>query len=310
LTRSLLGSIKEDLFTIKEREILELFEMLYSITNSINFFDSSKLERWQISNSIYLLEWKLCSVESTPRVLAQTGFLLDVTVTDSAESIQEPPNSTELTGPAILGEVNELDLSAALKYSAHIFLHLGIRELPPAAKRHKSLTERLLMAVWPSLIPFDRQSDSDLLPEPFLVSDNDLGDVSHCSTPATPRSETGAKHPLNNAPEENDFHTLLLLWILFVGSCVRIGPMESSLLNPHLPGPTQAALTNYASYHDFFVSGLIRVCRIIGITNKEMLEMNLKEIIWLNGWCDDQVERLWSEVKEHLDTQGSISRGL
>jgi hypothetical protein len=66
-------------------------------------------------------------------------------------------------------------------------------------------------------------------------------------------------------------------------------------------------LRNYASYHDFFISGLIKVCRIIGITNKEILEMNLKEMVWLNGW---QVERLWREAKEHLDAQGSISRGL
>jgi hypothetical protein len=96
--------------TIANREVLEILEQLSVISEAIKH-SHFQGDREAISNSIYVVEYKLSIL----------NFGEDVESLDS----------------------DRFDVSKALGLAAHLYLHLGIRELPANARRYKTLFRRL-----------------------------------------------------------------------------------------------------------------------------------------------------------------------
>ncbi|RYP48726.1 hypothetical protein DL768_005446 [Monosporascus sp. mg162] len=273
--------------SIRNRETIELFELLYSIADGINIFDwadfkNFKAERAQISDSIYLLEWRLCQLEDLTRSRQHSS-----TRAESLPVLMPSENETWMeTSPPT-------DLSNALIYASHLFLHLAIRGQPPSAYRHRALTEALMSSLCDTLMVLDLLYDPETNGSP--ESHHTTGSGGQVSTEnwSTTTSETpdvgtwGAIKP--------DLHENILLWILFIGSCIR---MPSSPAD----APFMYRGILLGDHHEFFINALTRYCRMRNIIEKETLLATLKGIVWLDRWSENQLELVWQEISGRVRT--------
>ncbi|KAH8691240.1 hypothetical protein BGW36DRAFT_387928 [Talaromyces proteolyticus] len=91
--------------------LLTLLDMLRSISQSISLFPTIGSDRVAISNSIYVVEYKLLSIQHLHLGRQHAK--------------------------------NQIDISECVSLAALLYLHLAVRELPLKAHRHKQLKERL-----------------------------------------------------------------------------------------------------------------------------------------------------------------------
>ncbi|KAI0011337.1 hypothetical protein F4779DRAFT_626546 [Xylariaceae sp. FL0662B] len=273
--------------TIQNREAIELFELLYSITECINDFDYTNLEsmsaeRVQASDSIYLVEWRLCQLEE----LSRTRHSLK-----RAESLPLVP-SVEDNNHAKCPSTT--DLSDALVYAAHLFLHLAIRGQPPAAHRHRALIEALMSSLCDAILTLDLLSDPETYGSPMSQGSGGSSGISSTESWITYTS-SDASHSSIPTPREprNELHANILLWALFVGSCVRvpISSNESSFAHH---------MITLGEHHEFLINALKRYCRLRNILDKETLLAKLKDIMWLDRWCENQLELVWLQIEDYL----------
>lgn len=293
---------------IRHPEALELFELLFAATEAVNSFEFSRLEdlreqRGQMSDTVYLIEHRLCHFEEASR---------------SRLSRKDGCSMVSCTSPT--------DLSDALVYASHLFLHLALRGQPPGAKRHRALTEALMMRLsctlmykgWllddsvdeclesAKLSPWSSGDDISASPGPSSVGAGSPPaaaplDAAH-DWYAHPASPEPAPAPSAARAVPDELHDDILMWTLFVGSCVqmRIPPATDSALG--WPGPGSDPQTSLdaaflsRNYRAFFVLALKRVCRSRGIVDKETLIDKLRAIIWLNTWCERQMDLVWAQM--------------
>lgn len=292
--------------TIRSPEIIEIMELMHSVSHFIDGFDyndlsSSVPERVQVSNSIYLAEWKLCQLEDILRskyFSARASSSPPSLYSDDTLSPQEPK------GPAT-------DLSDALVYAAHLYLHLAVRGQPSTAYRHKVLTEALVSSLygpltslnllsWPAA-PF---SDS---PVTVLDSHHPANPHSTLSSPSnqvrSPSAEMeflaghagsrGNSRQCNLSPQHDELHEDILLWILFTGCCVRTPtvPYNSTYM---YPGCIEG------NPREFFVNAIVNYCLSRRLREMSDVSTKLKSVVWLGCWCDYQFETLWREIEPRL----------
>ncbi|KAI8624914.1 hypothetical protein F5Y19DRAFT_281779 [Xylariaceae sp. FL1651] len=266
---------------IRNREVVEVLELMYSITECLGSFDYNNLanmsiERVQLSDSIYLAEWRLFQLEESSRnhvPFERAGSLPLLTSSDIKRETESSP---------------AIDLSEILTLASHLFLHLALRGQPPAAPRHRGITEALKSSLCDTLLALDLLPS----PEPYgspqsYHSAGSLGNssVESWSTTTTNTSilSVPAKKP------EDDFHKNALLWALFVGSCVRLPMAFDQRHFQH-----QAVL--HSDHHEFFINALKNYCHRRFIIDKETLAKKLKDVVWLNSWCENQLDLVWAEI--------------
>ncbi|KAI3341193.1 hypothetical protein F4824DRAFT_496810 [Ustulina deusta] len=270
---------------IHNREVVEIFELLYSVADCLGSFDYNNLanmstERVQLSDSIYLAEWRLFQLEESYRSLKaskQTSSLV-------LENHNHAKGET--------GGSSAIDLTESLMFAGHLFTHLALRGQPPAAPRHRGITGALMSSLCNTLLTLDIFPN----PEPYgsprsYHSAGSLGNSSVESWSTT----TSNTSILSNSPSkcENDFTKNALLWALFVGSCVRV-PIDFTQFHfSH-----QAVLLG--DHHQFFIHALKNYCLMRYITDKETLATKLKDVVWLNGWCENQLNLIWAEINDYL----------
>lgn len=273
--------------SIQHREVIELFELLYSITDGINTFSwadikNFKVERAQISDSIYLLEWRLCQLEDSTRSQQSSSTRaesLPITMpSDDSDSWLETSPPT--------------DLSNALIYASHLFLHLAIRGQPPAARRHRALTEALMSSLCDTLMMLDLLSEFDP-PLGSPASYHTESSVGHLSTESWSTTTSEVSNPCTWTALRSNLHENILLWILFVGSCIRI---PNTLNN----SPFMYRGILFGDHHEFFSRSLGKYCRVRNILDKDTLHLMLKDIVWLDSWCENQLELVWQEITDHM----------
>ncbi|KAI0195722.1 hypothetical protein EV127DRAFT_156717 [Xylaria flabelliformis] len=269
--------------TVRSREIMEIFELMYSIADCLGSFDYSNLEnmsteRIQLSDSIYLAEWRLFKLEESFRSLKSEER------TGSLPSEARNEAGRETVGAAI-------DLSESLMFAGHLFMHLALRGQPPAAPRHRGITEALMSSLCDTLLALDLLSN----PEPYGSprSYHSVGSLGNSSVATW--STTTSNTSISNSPlkPEDELAKNALLWTLFVGSCVRVPVVPTELQFSH-----QAVLLG--DHHQFFIHALKNYCLMRCITDKETLATKLKDICWLNLWCDNQLDLVWAEISDHL----------
>ncbi|KAH7037287.1 uncharacterized protein B0I36DRAFT_63843 [Microdochium trichocladiopsis] len=297
--------------TIRNREIIEIMELLHSISHFINGFDyndleSSVSERVQVSDSIYLAEWKLCQLEE---VLRSKYFTGRTSCSPPSLYSDDTLSPQEAKGPAT-------DLSDTLIYAAHLFLHLAVRGQPPTAYRHKILVESLVSSLygplmsldllaWPSLTSFEH---------PASCTGNNLVEASASGRspaderPASPTTDmeflagyTSSERKADAGTPitaHDDLHSDILLWILFTGCCVRIPPT-----------PYNSAYMYHGviegNAREFFMSALANCCRRRRIFESGILHTKLKSVVWLGSWCDYQLKTIWLEIEPQIRNFGS-----
>ncbi|OTB00010.1 hypothetical protein M426DRAFT_324669 [Hypoxylon sp. CI-4A] len=284
-SRSMLANMEplgyKDL-TIQNREAIELFELLYSITECINNFDYASLEstygqRIQVSDSIYMIEWRLCHLEELSR---------------SRQSWRRagsaPPLPSVEEGGAQPRYPSPTDLSDVLVYAAHLFLHLAIRGQPPSAQRHRALADALMSALRDPILTLDLLS-----PQRVYEVAGSQTVRSHLGQPSSSSSmanmSTYVPTPeISQAdismPPRDELHANILLWALFVASCVRVPAAQGE---PSLMQGGQ---------HDFFITALKNYCRMRNIVEKDVLQAKLRDIMWLHSWCEHQLSLIWMEI--------------
>ncbi|KAI1818586.1 hypothetical protein GGS20DRAFT_527717 [Poronia punctata] len=260
--------------SIRNRKLLDIFELLYSITVCLGSFDYANLadmsaERVGVSDSIYLTEWNLFQLE---------------------ESLT-PPRTSEDRGDVggSLGDPSTVDLSESLMYAAHLFMHLALRGQPPSAPRHRAMTEALVSSLWSTRAILDLLPSSEVYGSPISHhSGGSLGDssVEDWST-TTSSTSVLSIYPVKLVDE---FTHNILLWTLFVGACVRVTPI--------VPEPHQSGILG--DHHQFFIHALVNYCRKRRISDKKTLETKIKDIIWLDSWCENQLDMIWGEIGDCL----------
>ncbi|TGJ83672.1 hypothetical protein E0Z10_g5107 [Xylaria hypoxylon] len=270
---------------IRNREIVEIFELIHSVTNCLGSFDYSNLqnmstERVQVSDSIYLAEWRLFQLEEAYRNLKASRRTSSLTLENHNDAKQET------------GYSSAIDLSESLIFAGHLFMHLALRGQPPAAHRHRGITGALMSSLCETLLTLNILSN----PEPYgsprsYHSTGSLGNSSVESW-STTTTNTSILSSSSTKPED-DFTQNALLWALFVGSCVRVPIDPNEFQFSH-----QSVLLG--DHHQFFVHALKNYCLMRYITDKETLAAKLKDIIWLNSWCENQLDLIWTEVCDHL----------
>ncbi|KAK9366205.1 hypothetical protein V1509DRAFT_630470 [Lipomyces kononenkoae] len=112
------------------RQLLKLLMMLRSISNAISAFPDVGGDRVAISNSIYLVEYNLISLQLTH------------------------PDQIE----------DKIDISECVSLAALLYLHLAIRELPSNAHRHHRLIEKLFHS-----LPHKQDLAKMMAPDPTLT---------------------------------------------------------------------------------------------------------------------------------------------
>ncbi|KAI0827223.1 hypothetical protein F5Y06DRAFT_291138 [Hypoxylon sp. FL0890] len=278
--------------TIQNREAVELFELLYSITECINNFDYSSLDstygqRIQVSDSIYMIEWRLCHLEEISRPRQSWKRAGSVPILPSIEDGGRQPRYPSPT-----------DLSDVLIYAAHLFLHLAIRGQPPSAPRHRALAEALMSALCDPILTLDLLSHPKVFEVPgSQLNRSNPGQVAEQSASgslstsyAAPASEIS--HGNMPRASKDELHANILLWALFIGSCVRVPvSLDSSVL--------------LGDHHEFFVNALRNYCRMRNIVDKDTLAVKLKDIMWLYSWCEYQLDLAWSEISNDLRPWGT-----
>ncbi|KAI1077539.1 hypothetical protein F5B20DRAFT_267943 [Whalleya microplaca] len=286
ISRSMLANMEplgmKDLI-IQNREAIELFELLYSITECINEFDYTKLEsmsteRVQTSDSIYLVEWRLCQLEEASRNRHSSKRAESLPLIPSVEGDNQPkcPSAT--------------DLSDTLIYAAHLFLHLAVRGQPPAAHRHRALIEALLSSLCDPILTLDLLSDPEPHGSPLSQCS---GGSSGTESWITYSSDTSLPTIPSSTEPRDDLHANILLWALFVGSCVRV-PISS---HDYSFAHHTIAL---GDHHEFLINALKRYCRMRNILDKDTLTTKLRDIMWLDSWCENQLDLVWSRIGDYL----------
>ncbi|KAI1417357.1 hypothetical protein F5Y13DRAFT_177214 [Hypoxylon sp. FL1857] len=288
-SRSMLANMEplgfKDL-TVQNREAVELFELLYSITECINNFDYASLEstygqRIQVSDSIYMVEWRLCHLEEIFRSRQSWKRAGSVPLLSSIEEGERPARYPSPT-----------DLSDVLIYAAHLFLHLAIRGQPPSAQRHRALAEALMSALCDPILTLDLLSQPKVFEVPgSQLSRSNPGQVAGSSTsesvPTSYAPASEVSHGNMPRPARDELHANILLWALFVGSCVRVPvSLDSSVL--------------LGNHHEFFINALKNYCRMRNIMDKDTLAAKLKDIMWLYSWCEYQLTLVWNEISNDL----------
>ncbi|KAI1130014.1 hypothetical protein F5Y10DRAFT_138899 [Nemania abortiva] len=270
---------------VHNREIVEIFELIYAITECLGSFDYNNLEnmsteRIQLSDSIYLAEWRLFQLEQSYRNLKAS----------KQSNPLSPGTQNNVEGE--IGVSSTIDLSESLMFAGHLFMHLALRGQPPAAPRHRGITQALMSSLCDPLLTFDLLSN----PEPYGSprSYHSVGSLGNSSVESwsTGTSNT-SMYSIASIKPEDDFTKNVLLWILFVGSCVRI-----SVDPTELTFSRQSALLG--DHHQFFIHALKNYCLMRYITDKETLATKLKDVAWLNSWCENQLNMVWAEIGDHL----------
>lgn len=271
--------------TVQNRETMELFELLWSTTEAVNAFEFDKLEslqseRGQMSDSVYLVEYRLCSLEEVIRSKSSNSFTL--------------LSSETADGQHMVNYSSPVDLSDALVYASHLYLHMTLRGQPPQARGHRLLVEALMASLYGTIMSLNLFTDTwpttsaDLVwPLDLTVSSDPTAEGWHGpsrefidSSDSTPdSSKEGMK---------DELHEDILLWILFVGSCAQV---------PSYSWDGSEALIDCRG---FFLSSLRRYCLTRGILNKEVLTTKLRDIIWLKSWCEKQLEMIWARIGTEL----------
>ncbi|KAK7962904.1 uncharacterized protein PG986_003729 [Apiospora aurea] len=199
-----------------DREAAELFELLFSTTEAVNNFefariDALKEQRSQMSDTVYLMEYRLCALEERAR---SRGAQLGTQTTASG---------------------SPTDLSEPLVYASHLFLHLALRGQPPAAKRHKALTEALMTSLSGLLIHLGWlfAANSDVSPPANYTTDAPGWPLSYQGSATFNAHDPKLPTPVKMEPEladsdfpVDDLHDEILLWVLFVGCCVQMRPQH------------------------------------------------------------------------------------
>ncbi|KAI0487555.1 hypothetical protein F4859DRAFT_260975 [Xylaria cf. heliscus] len=270
---------------IRNRKIVEIFDLLYSIADCLGAFDYNNLanmstERVQLSDSIYLAEWRLFQMEESYRSLKTSKR------TNSLSSETQNDGKGKTVGSS------GIDLSESLMFAGHLFMHLALRGQPPAAPRHRGITEALMSSLCDTLLALDLLSN----PEPYgsPKSYHSAGSLGNSSV-ATWTTTTSNTSILSSSPikPEDDLTKNALLWTLFVGSCVRVPVVPAEFHFSH-----QAVLLG--DQRQFFIHALKNYCLMRCITDKETLATKLKDVCWLNTWCENQLDLVWAEIRDHL----------
>ena len=271
---------------IRNRELIEIFELLNSVTECLGSFDYNNLsnmstERVQLSDSIYLGEWRLFQLEESYRNLRTSKRTGSFTLEDPIHI-----NAEVTCSPAI-------DLSESLMFAGHLFMHLALRGQPPAAPRHRGIMGALAISLYDTLLAIDILP----LPEPYGSPRSYHSTVSLGNTSIESWSTTTTNTSIRSIPPtkpEDDFTKNALLWILFVGSCVRVPPI-----------PTRFHFSHHDflldDHRQFFIHALANYCHMRHITDKETLSMKLKDILWLNSWCENQLSMVWAEISDRVE---------
>ncbi|KAK8123055.1 hypothetical protein PG984_011725 [Apiospora sp. TS-2023a] len=268
-----------------DHEATELFELLFSTTEAVNNFefariDALKEQRSQMSDTVYLMEYRLCVKEQHARTrAAHSGHALPL--------------------------ANPTDLSESLIYATHLFLHLALRGQPPAAKRHKALTESLMTSLSGLLVHLGWLFGTNGDPSPPANYTTDAPGA-HAYTledswPSSYQETVTIKPEPESEPEVaiiDDLHDDVLLWILFVGCCVQMRPAHP---RNEYEIPTLDSTFLARDHRPFFVLALRRLCRERAILEKEVLIDRLRAIVWMNTWCERQLDMVWALLGLELE---------
>ena len=289
--------------SVQHREVLELFELLYSVADGINTFDWAdvqgfKEERAQISDSIYFLEWRLCQLEdSIRRRQCPTTRAESLPVLMPSDGAGPGPCSGSSGSGAWSETTPPIDLSNAIVYASHIFLHLAIRGQPPAAHRHRALTEALMSSLCDTLMMLDLLSGPESIgsPESYhtAISGGQLSVESWGSSTSEPTSTGAWSSATTTTTTRCELHENILLWVLFVGCCVRMPAF-------HDDAPFMYRGILLGDHHEFFLNALAKYCRARNILDRDALLATLKDIVWLDRWCENQLELVWQEISDRL----------
>lgn len=270
---------------IRNQQLVEVFELLYSITECLGSFDYTDLanmssERVQLSDSIYLAEWQLFQLEELSRNLEAVERTIHLPV-GSRDSVEGGNGSSTV-----------IDISDSLMFAGHLFMHMALRGQPPGAPRHRGIIEALMSSLCDTLLVLDILSD----PEPYASPRSHYSTVSQGNRSVGSLTTTTSNTSVHSNPStklENCLINNALLWVLFVGSCVRMPTIPTMSHYSH-----QTVL--FGDHHRFFLQALKSCCRMRCITDKETLATNLKDIVWLQSWCENQLDLIWAEIGDHL----------
>ncbi|KAK8043364.1 hypothetical protein PG993_005794, partial [Apiospora rasikravindrae] len=285
-----------------DREAMELFELLFSTTEAVNNFefariDALKEQRSQMSDTVYLMEYRLCALEEQARTRAA----------------QLRSNTAAIANPR--------DLSEPLVYASHLFLHLVLRGQPPAAKRHKALTEALMTSLSGLLIhlgwlfgtasgsPRSTNYTTDTPGAQAYLSSQSWAPSSSSYQGPAPFHSNGPDTPAAVKPEAGhmepetaleDLHDDILLWILFVGCCVQMRPPHPRRHEHEVPKTLDSTFLS-RDHRPFFVLALRRLCRERALAEKEVLMDRLRAVVWMNTWCERQLDMVWALLGLELE---------
>jgi hypothetical protein len=268
--------------TIHNREVLELFELLHSATQAVGTFAFDKLEslrteRSQISDTVYVVEYRLCNLEEMIRLRARNMLPISPEMADA---------------PGAAGYNSPTDLSNALVYASHLYLHMVLRAQPPQAKGHRLLVEALMGSLSEVVI------GNDLLTGTWSQAGlRGMGDEYIATMDGTPMDgwrngnreyyESSSDGTPDSSKDEtkDDLHEDILLWILFVGSCAQVPPSYS-----------WDGFETTVDCRGFFLSSLRKHCLARGILSQEVLTSKLRDLVWLDSWCEKQLEMIWKSI--------------
>ncbi|KAL7621496.1 hypothetical protein AAE478_008819 [Parahypoxylon ruwenzoriense] len=277
--------------TVHNREAVELFELLYSITDYINNFDyvsfeGTYAERIQVSNSIYLVEWRLCQLEELSRSRQTWRRAGSAPLLPSVGEQDKQPRYPSPT-----------DISDALIYAAHLFLHLAIRGQPPSAQRHRALTEALMSSLRDPVLTLDLLSQPKTYgtPSQFNRSSSTVQNAGG-SWPTMYNDTSSSELRHAGIPPRDELYANILLWALFTGSCVRTSVPINEAASSSPAGPSVLL----GDHRTFFLTALKSYCRMRGIREREVLLAKLKDVMWLYSWSEHQLTLIWPEIGEDL----------
>lgn len=283
MLNALAGGHLDGGLVIPNREAMELFELLHSTTQAVNTFEFDKLEslrmeRGQMSDSVYVIEYRLCHLEEMIRSRGR-GIL--------------PASPVEIKDNGIATVYGKaMDLSDALVYASHLYLHMALRAQPPQAPGHRLIVEALMGSL------YDIVTGLNLLVGTWpgaSFSQNSHGSTFVLGQSSTQEWQTGSRgyhgSPSDSTPDSSrseimdELHEDILLWILFIGACVQVPPAQSG-----------ASFGATVDCRKFFLSSFRNLCLARRILNLETLTRRLQDIIWLDTWCEKQLEMIWARI--------------
>ncbi|KAJ9155306.1 hypothetical protein NKR23_g2087 [Pleurostoma richardsiae] len=311
-------------FVVLDPEILASLEQLRAIVEMLNKMDFADLaQRERVADAIYAFEYNHRRLEEgIPPLSRYRAFTAAASAASSGSSLEGAPAmmpfSVRDEQPWDTGS-QRIDLSDVIKYSAHVFLHIVVRRHPAGAGTHRLLCERLWTALEPAVwalytappptsrdLPMGSSSGQTGLdavdPELFLA---ELPSFSFVSEPP---SQTQGSITLGTSSPRN-IHEAVVLWALFVGSCSRCRKVPD--MWRHVPGAAEVFSAAHArpvggngglatggeeDLRSMFVVTLKTVCEMWGLTSMEALRIVLREVMWVDGWCEEVLEPIWKEM--------------